>query len=120
MQLEEEIESLKRQLADAQAREEQHRSEVQIAHSQTDSAVAQLRGMQERLDALEVCITTNTVYIVTMTETILFQTFVLIAWRRGCAASQPQGLSHFSLLYIMRCHHVPFRPMKARNIRAFL
>ncbi len=49
------MESLKRQLADARAGEDKQRAEVQVAHRQTDSAVAQLRGMQERLDALEVC-----------------------------------------------------------------
>ena len=48
------MESLKRQLADARAGEDKQRAEVQVAHRQTD-AVAQLRGMQERLDALEVC-----------------------------------------------------------------
>ena len=48
------MESLKRQLADARAGEDKQRAELQVAHRQTD-AVAQLRGMQERLDALEVC-----------------------------------------------------------------
>lgn len=54
-QLEEELESLKRQLVDARAGEQKQRAEAQVAHRQTDSAVAQLRGMQERLDSLEVC-----------------------------------------------------------------
>lgn len=54
-QLEEEMESLKRHLAAAREAEERQRREVQVSRSQTDSAVAQLRGMQERMDALEVC-----------------------------------------------------------------
>ena len=53
-QLEEEVESLKRQLAAAREGEERQRGEVRVSRSQTDSAVAQLRGMQERLDTLEV------------------------------------------------------------------
>ena len=80
--------SLKRQLADAQAGEEQQQREVQIAHSQTDSAVAQLRGMQERLDALEVCINRNTVHLSQWLRRLCFQIFVLIVRRRGCAASR--------------------------------
>lgn len=53
-QLQEELESLRRQLAEALAREGGQKREAQTAHSQTDSAVAQLRTMQERLDGLEV------------------------------------------------------------------
>lgn len=51
---EEEVESLRKQLAEALAGEEKHRSEAKTAHRQTDSAVAQLRAMQEQLDGLEV------------------------------------------------------------------
>ena len=53
-QLQEELESLRRQLAEALAREQEQDREAQTAHRQTDSAVAQLRTMQERLDSLEV------------------------------------------------------------------
>ena len=53
-QLQEELESLRRQLAEALAREGGQKREAQTAHRQTDSAVAQLRTMQERLDGLEV------------------------------------------------------------------
>jgi regulator of replication initiation timing len=53
-QLQEELESLRRQLAEALAREGEQKREAQTAHRQTDSAVAQLRTMQERLDSLEV------------------------------------------------------------------
>ena len=77
--------SLKRQLADAQAGEEQQQMEVQIAHSQTDSAVAQLRGMQERLDALEVCITRNTVHLSRWLRRLYFDIFLdcVKAWLRS-------------------------------------
>lgn len=53
-QLQEELESLRGQLAEALAHEQEQKREAQTAHRQTDSAVAQLRTMQERLDSLEV------------------------------------------------------------------
>lgn len=98
--------SLKRQLADAHAGEEQQQREVQIAHSQTDSAVAQLRSMQERLDALEVCITRNTVHLSRWLRQLYFDIFLDCVEARLCSLKVYPISPIF--VYIMRCWLVLF------------